>query len=186
MLSALRILELSIRPSVITPFFFAKLMDLDMSVHFENYFIERTSILGEVLFYHLTLEALMVEIIRRDPNGPGESKLKRLSFAKKAEECLGLEKISSELHAAVLALNKVRNQYAHRLGYEISFEAALALAKLCSAAGVEFTDDVDSCTVEQAKELGYETLELLNETFRNTFFAVVECQSEDQWLEFTA
>ncbi|PVZ08650.1 hypothetical protein SAMN05660463_04496 [Pseudomonas sp. URIL14HWK12:I9] len=142
--------------------------------------------LEEVLFYHLTLEALMVEIVRRDPNGTGESKLRRLSFAKKTDECLRLEKISSELHAAVLALNKVRNQYAHELGYEISFEAALALAKLCGAAGVEFTDDFDSCTVEQAKHLGYETFELLNASFRNTFFAVAECQDEDQWLEFTA
>jgi len=157
-----------------------------MSIHFESYFIDRASLLGDVIFYHLTLEALLAEIIRRDPHAPGESKLKRFTFVKKADECLRLGKISNELHCAVVALNKVRNQYAHELGYEISFEATLALAKLCGRAGAEFTDGVDSCDVEEAKELGYETLDLLNETFRNTFFEVAYCQGEEQWLEFTS
>ena len=86
----------------------------------------------------------------------------------------------------MLALNKVRNKYAHELGYEISFEAALKLAKVCGEAGAEFTDSVDGCTIEQAKELGYNTLDLLNETFRNTFFEVAYYQGEEPWLEFTS
>jgi hypothetical protein len=81
-----------------------------MPLHFENYFMEHaSSLLGEVLFYHLTLEALLTEIIRRDPSALSESKLKRLMFTKKADKCLEIGKLSPELHAAVLALNKVRN-----------------------------------------------------------------------------
>lgn len=157
-----------------------------MNPHFENYFNERASLLGDVLFYHLTLEALLIEIIRRDPNAPTEKQLSKFMFAKKADECLKLGKLSQELHSAVLALNRVRNQYAHELGFEISFDAALALAKTCGAAGVEFTDGVDGCTLDQAKELGYDTLGLLNETFRNTFFEVACSQGEEHWLEFTS
>ena len=99
---------------------------------------------------------------------------------------MNLGKLNPKLHGAVIALNKVRNQYAHELGYEISFESALALAKLCGDAGAEFTDGVDGCTVDQAKGLGYETLGLLNEIFRNTFFEVANRQGEEQWLEFTS
>jgi hypothetical protein len=157
-----------------------------MKPHFENYFTEHGSLLGEVLFYHLTLEALLTEIIRRSPNAPTESKLKKLMFAKKAEECLKLGKLSVSLHAAVLALNKVRNMYAHELGFEISFDDALKLARVCGEAGAEFTDGVDGCTIVEARELGYDTLGLLNETFRNTFFEVASYQGEDDWLEFTA
>ncbi len=157
-----------------------------MQPHFENYFIDRASLLGEVLFYHLTLEALLTEVIKRGPNAPTDSKLKKLMFAKKADECLRFGKLSPELHTAVLALNKVRNQYAHELGFEISFDAALKLAKVCGEAGAEFTDGVDGCTVAEAKQLGYDTLGLLNETFRNTFFEVASCQGEVEWLEFTS
>ncbi|MDG0853057.1 hypothetical protein [Roseateles puraquae] len=157
-----------------------------MKPHFENYFIDRASLLGEVLFYHLTLEALLTEIIRRSPNAPAESKLGKLMFAKKADECLRLGKLSKELHTAVMALNRVRNKYAHELGFEISFDAALALAKLCGEAGADFTDGVDGCTAAEAKTLGYDTFSLLNETFRNTFFEVACYQGEDEWLEFTS
>jgi hypothetical protein len=157
-----------------------------MKPHFENYFIDRASLLGEVLFYHLTLEALLTEVIKRGPDAPTESKLRKLMFAKKADECLRLGKLSPELHAAVLALNKVRNLYAHELGFEISFDAALELARVCGDAGADFTDGVDECTISEAKELGYDTLGLLNETFRNTFFEVASYQGEDDWLEFTS
>jgi hypothetical protein len=157
-----------------------------MKPHFENYFTEHASHLGEVLFYHLTLEALLTEIIRRSPNAPTESKLRKLMFANKAEECLKLGKLSVGLHAAVLALNKVRNMYAHELGFETSFDDALKLARVCGEAGAEFTDGVDGCTIAGAKKLGYDTLSLLNETFRNTFFVVASYQGEDEWIEFTA
>ena len=157
-----------------------------MKRHFENYFQEHASLLGEVLFYHLTLEALLTEIIRRGPNAPTEPQLKKLMFAKKADECLKLGKLSVALHAAVLALNKVRNKYAHELGFEISFYDALKLARVCGEAGAEFTDGVDGCTTVEAKKLGYDTFGLLNETFRNTFFEVASPQGEDEWLEFTA
>ena len=157
-----------------------------MKPHFENYFIERASLLGEVLFYHLTLEALLTEIIKRGSNAPTESKLRKLMFAKKADECLRLGKLSAGLHGAVLALNKVRNMYAHELGFEVTFDAALELARVCGEAGADFTDGVDRCTTDEAKKLGYDTLGLLNETFRNTFFEVAGYQGEDEWLEFTA
>ncbi len=155
-----------------------------MKPHFENYFIGQASLLGEVLFYHLTLEALLTEIIRRSPNAPTDSKLSKLMFAKKADECLKLGKLSPKLHAAALALNKVRNLYAHELGFEITLDAALNLAGVCGEAGAEFTDGVDGCTLAEAKKLGYNTLKLLNETFRNTFFEVASYQGEDDWLDF--
>lgn len=157
-----------------------------MKPHFENYFIGQASLLGEVFFYHLTLEALLTEIIRRSPNAPTDSKLSKLMFAKKADECLKLGKLSPKLHTAALALNKVRNLYAHKLGFEITFDAALNLARVCGEAGAEFTDGVDGCTLAEAKKLGYNTLELLNETFRNTFFEVASYQGEDDWLDFTS
>lgn len=157
-----------------------------MKPYFENYFIHRASLLGEVLFYHLTLEALLTQIIKRGPSPPTETKLRRFIFSKKADECLRLGKLSAELHAAVMALNKVRNLYAHEFGFEIKFDAALNLARVCGEAGAEFTDGVDRCTIAEAKKLGYDTLGLLNETFRNTFFEVASYQGEDEWLEFTA
>lgn len=136
-----------------------------MKPHFKNYFIARASLLGEVLFYHLTIEALLTEIIKRSPDAPTESKLSRLMFCKKADECLRLGRLSSQLHAAALELNKVRNLYAHELGFEITFDAALKLTRVCGKAGAEFTDGLDRCTVAEAKKLGYDTLGLLNETF---------------------
>jgi len=156
-----------------------------MKPHFENYFIGRASLLGEVMFYHLTLEALLTEIIKRSPNAPTESKLRKLMFSKKADECLRLKKLTVGLHAAVLALNKVRNMYAHELGFEISFDDALELARVCGEAGADFSDAVDGCTIAEAKELGYDTLGLLNATFRNTFFEVASYQGETVWLELT-
>ncbi|MGN6260290.1 MAG: hypothetical protein ACTHNO_06105 [Ralstonia sp.] len=155
-----------------------------MTFHFENYFNSNASLLGEVLFYHLNLEALLTEVIRRDENGPGESKLRKLTFAGKVSECLRLSRISQELHDCVIALNRVRNQYAHELGYEISFDEALDLARKCGEAGVEFSDSVDRCTLEQAKNLDYDTLSLLNATFRNTFFTVAYDQGDEPLLEF--
>ncbi|MDE1714908.1 hypothetical protein PWG14_20685 (plasmid) [Chromobacterium amazonense] len=155
-----------------------------MSLHFENYFFQKASLLGEVLYYHLTLEALLTEIIKRERCGPSEQKLIKMMFAKKAEECLKLEKITAKLYEALLALNKVRNHYAHQLDYEITFEATLALAKICGEAGVEFTDGINQCNIDQAKALGYETIELLNAIFRNTFFEVAYSQGEEQWHEF--
>ena len=155
-----------------------------MKPNFENYFVEHAPLLGEVLYYHLTLEALLTELIRRAPNAPAASKLQKMMFAKKADTCLQMGKLSADLHAAVVALNRVRNKYAHELGYEISFESALALANLCGKAGAEFTDGVDGCTEAQAKELGYDTATLLNETFRNTFFEVAYRHENDGWMDF--
>lgn len=157
-----------------------------MNPHFENYFRVNSSLLGEVFFYHLTLEALLTEIIRRDSSAPSNARLRRLMFSKKADQCLEMGKITPELHFALRKLNKVRNNYGHELGYEISFEDALELAKTCGEAGVEFTDSVDGCNVEQARELGYETFELLNATFRNTFFEVAHAQEDELSIEFTS
>jgi len=152
--------------------------------NFEDYFIEHASLLGEVLYYHLTLEALLTELIRRSEDAPSEKKIKQMMFKKKASACLHMGKLNPKLHGAVLALNMVRNRYAHELDYEITFEEALALAKQCGEAGAEFTDGVDRCTKAQAKEMGYETADLLNETFRNTFFEVAYSQESETGMDF--
>jgi hypothetical protein len=155
-----------------------------MNPHVENYFLERASLLGEVLFYHLTLEALLTELIKRTPESPEGSKLNGMMFAKKAALCAELGKLTPELHHALSKLNKVRNRYAHELGYEVSFEEALSVAETCGKAGVEFTDSVDSCSVAEAKELGYDTLSVLNAAFRNTFFEVVFQQDDGECFDF--
>lgn len=156
-----------------------------MNPHIENYFKESaSSLLGEVLYYHLTLEALLTELIRSSGDAPSERILDRMTFKKKADECFRMGKLTSSMHGAVSELNKVRNRYAHELGYKITFEEVLALANQCGAAGVEFTDNVNGATKAQAQEMGYETLGLLHETFTNTFFEVANSQKNEAGMNF--
>ena len=155
-----------------------------LNANFENYFKSRASLLGEVLYYHLTLEALLTEFIRKADNAPSEKNLEKMGFSKKAHACQEMDLLDSKLLLAIKVLNRIRNKYAHELNYEISFEEALSIAKQCGDAGVEFTDGVDGSTTTEAKAMGYDTGSLLNETFRNTFFEIAWRQGDQISIDY--
>ncbi len=109
--------------------------------------------------------------------------LDRMMFARKAALCRALGVISEQEYSVIKKLNSIRNRAAHRIGYQPSFEEVHAIIVEAGCAGIDFSDGVDVCSIDDAKNvLGYGTESLLNTLFRNTFYWIASNQSEELWL----
>ncbi|PTC00279.1 glycyl-tRNA synthetase subunit alpha [Thalassospira xiamenensis] len=74
--------------------------------------------------------------------------------------------ISQSTAEFLFEVNKIRNNLAHRLGYEINFSKVFELAKLAALGGIDFSDD----TIHQDRELSeewYDVEGIIQEVFQN-------------------
>lgn len=117
---------------------------------------------------HLYLEWMLAEILRRKMSNPESLAALNMGFYKlvKLHEAMGLlDQAEVEL---LLALNRLRNRYAHRLGFDLTFDNAFELAELAGKACVDFSDETIYIDKSLSKEW-YGTYGALHEVIRNTF-----------------
>ena len=85
--------------------------------------------LNIVLLGHLVIENLLVEAIKTKLKYPEEFNPSRLDFPQKVELCVSFGILPSKKKKVYLKLNTLRNNFAHKLDYEISFDDAFRYAK---------------------------------------------------------
>jgi hypothetical protein len=122
--------------------------------------------LHDCLIGHLIVESLLVQLIDTDLRMPDVFDAFRIRFHHKVKLCAAMAIIPEELAGFLERLNELRNRFAHRLGYRLSFEDLHALAIEAANVGIEFSDDVHT-----DKELARETFEsqmLLSTVFWRT------------------
>ncbi len=96
-----------------------------------------------VVLGHLIIESLIVEIIKIDIKKEDKIDLFRLNFPQKVNLCLSYELLDEKIGTFLKKLNKVRNHYAHYLGYQMKFDEIYDLGKMAYSSGVDYTDDLN-------------------------------------------
>lgn len=114
---------------------------------------------------HLILEALLVQFIKLK-NGENE-KWEKLNFPNKVAKCIELEFFDELLSNFLLLINDIRNNYAHNLGYKITFDELFKLAQKAGEAGINFSDETIYLNKELSKEW-YGEKGIVQEVFQNT------------------
>lgn len=97
------------------------------------------SLLDPTLRAHLTIEALLIELIQLRRQ---DDKIYRLSFPDKADFLAQEGLIHSGLRDALVDFNDWRNDFAHVFGHEAKFANVHALARQLEKHGVKFSDSV--------------------------------------------
>lgn len=105
--------------------------------------------LGIVLQIHLTLEALLIEMI--ELVGRPDVKIPR-TFPSKTEFLVKRRKIPDDLRKAFNQMNDFRNDIAHIFSYPLNLSKALELARTLQSHGIEFSDSVGHYSEETAAE----------------------------------
>lgn len=93
-----------------------------------------------ILSGHLVIEHLLEEAIKTQLRQPKEIDLSRLNFPNKVELCVSFGILHPRKKAVYLKLNTLRNKFAHRLDYEISFDDAFQYAKEMTKALFAFSE----------------------------------------------
>ncbi len=114
---------------------------------------------------HLIIEALLVQFIEHK-NGRDE-KLSKWNFPTKVKKCVELEYFDEKIEAFLLTINDIRNNYAHNLGYALTFDELFILAEKAGQAGIDFSDETTCLDQELSKE-SYGEDGIIQEIFQNT------------------
>ena len=122
--------------------------------------------LHDCVIGHIIIETLLVQLIDTKLSSASAFDSFRLSFPAKTELCVAMGLVSNELAIFLKKLNTIRNSFAHRLGFQLSFNDIFSMVVDAAKAGVEFTDDVDK-SIEFAKD-AYTPQFLLQTVFDNT------------------
>ncbi len=85
---------------------------------------------------HLIIESLLVQMIDLKLEYPDEFDAFSLNFPAKADLCKALGLIDSDMTSFLLEMNTIRNRFAHRLGYSLSFDDAFSFAQAAAKGGV--------------------------------------------------
>lgn len=115
-----------------------------------------------VLKGHLVVEALLVELIQLRETG---DMMWRWSFPTKTSKCVEFGFITQDQAEALNDLNNLRNDFAHVLGQDISFDRVFSLAQKAAHAEFDFSDDTlhqDRATAEEWYGIDGCLLEVLN------------------------
>lgn len=113
---------------------------------------------------HLILENLIIQLIELKGNIKNAHKF---NFPDKMKKCQELNLFNLKMCDFLNTINKIRNNYAHNLGYKITFDELFLLAQKAGEAGVDFSDE----TVYLNKELSlkwYGEYGIIQEIFQNT------------------
>jgi hypothetical protein len=116
---------------------------------------------------HLITETLLVQLIDLRLDHPDEFNTFDLNFPAKVNLCKALGLINSDMTDFLLEMNSIRNRFAHRLGYNLSFDNAFDFAKAAAKGGIDFSDDVIHTDKEKSSEW-YGTEGIIQEVFQNT------------------
>jgi len=114
---------------------------------------------------HLIIESLLVQFIELKC-GKSESWFK-LNFPSKVNKCISLGFFDSKLGDFLLLINDIRNNYAHNLGYTLTFDELFILAQKAGSAGIDFSDDTIYLNKDASKEW-YGEEGIIQEVFQNT------------------
>ena len=91
-----------------------------------------------VLKGHLVIEALLVELIQlRVANDA----MWRWNFPTKTSKCVDFGFLTQDQADALNDLNDLRNDFAHILGQDVTFDRVFTLARKAAHAGFDFSDD---------------------------------------------
>lgn len=114
---------------------------------------------------HLIIEALLVQFIEHK-NGNDE-KLSKWNFPTKVKKCVELEYFDEKIETFLLMINDIRNNYAHNLGYTLTFDELFLLAENAGQAGIDFSDETIYLDKDLSKEW-YGEYGIIQEIFQNT------------------
>ena len=114
---------------------------------------------------HLILEALIIQLIHLKVE-PSEKTFK-LNFPDKIKKCFELNIFEQNMCDFLNSINKIRNNYAHNLGYNIDFDELFLLAEMAGKAGVDFSDETIYLNKALSKEW-YGEYGIIQEIFQNT------------------
>jgi hypothetical protein len=115
---------------------------------------------------HLIIESILVQMIDLKLEYPDEFDAFSLNFPAKANLCKALGLIDSDMTNFLLEMNRIRNRFAHRLGYSLSFDDAFSFAQAAAKGGVDFSDD--SIHTDRANsEEWYGIKGIIQEVFQN-------------------
>lgn len=114
---------------------------------------------------HLIIEALLIQFIEHKIGST--KKLKKLNFPEKVKKCVELNYFDKKIETFLLMINDIRNNYAHNLGYSITFDELFILAQSAGKAGIDFSDETIYLNKEISKEW-YGEYGIIQETFQNT------------------
>lgn len=109
--------------------------DLD---HLINLFSD--NIMSAFVRGHLIVETLLVQMIDLKLDNPQRINAFNLNFPTKVNLCEAMGLIDTDMANFLLEMNKTRNRFAHRLGYDLSFDDAFKLAEVAASGGVDFSD----------------------------------------------
>lgn len=113
---------------------------------------------------HLFLEFAMNTIISKALRVGTEKK----TFANKIDLLFSNLLISEKIKDLLKALNKQRNEIAHNLHYELTFDILYELVKLSAVAGIDYSDNTIYMNKKLSKEW-YGMQGIIAELFPNTF-----------------
>lgn len=122
-------------------------------------------VLAAFMTGHLIIESLLIQMITLK-NG-GDEKLLKTNFPQKVKLCVSLSLMDSKMAEYLLMINKVRNNFAHNLGYKFLFDDVFELVKKAGQVGIDFSDE----TIFEDKNLSSEWYGLkgvIQELFQNT------------------
>lgn len=100
---------------------------------------DTNSLLDPTLRGHLTIEALLIELIQLRRQ---DDKIYRMSFPDKADFLVSEGLIHSGLRDALIDFNEWRNDFAHIFGHAPRFADVHALARQLEDRGLDFSDPV--------------------------------------------
>lgn len=128
--------------------------------------------LSKILIGHLSIENKLDLILCTQMKNVKYFESLKLRFPQKVDLALALTLIPEELGLFIKKLNTIRNKYAHRMMYEITFEEAFQLAIDGNNAGLYYSDhgiwfDKDYC------QNTYSIDDIIFETIYNTNFALM-------------
>lgn len=120
--------------------------------------------LGAFITGHLIIESLLVQLIeiKNSNSNPFE-----WNFPRKVDKCKDLNLINIQFSDFLKEMNRVRNKFAHRLGFMPTFADIFALLQMASQAGVEFSDSRVHEDIQVAMN-EYDLPDLIQELFQNT------------------
>lgn len=114
---------------------------------------------------HLIIESLLVQLLVL--KGENKVKMESKNFPYKIDKCKDYSLLSDKMKDYLLSVNRIRNNFAHNLGYRLSFDEIFVLVAKAGEAGIDFSDE----TIYENKELSLEWYGfrgVIQELFQNT------------------
>ena len=116
---------------------------------------------------HLIIESLLVQMIDLKLRNPDDLNAFDLNFPGKVNLCKALHLLDVNMATFLLEMNSIRNRFAHRLGYNLSFDDAFNFVQAAVKGGIDFSDDTIHTDKNKSQEW-YGIEGIIQEVFQNT------------------